>query len=161
MDQCASATLLDLVKAHRGSMVPGILASMLLVRSPNYLKRTLTNPGIFALGVEKTSNKSYIAGGRLMSTSDIMKIFTRVTGKKAYYDPITYEEFADMAGGVMGPALRQCVLEMKQWAGETPEGRINYGCSEIEEDISAELGASITPLEEWLQASDFVVHRST
>lgn len=116
----------------------------------------LTRVGIFALGVEKTKNKNYIAGGKLLSVNDIMKTFTGVTGKKAYYDPITYEEFADTAAALMGPAFRQSALEMKQWAGETPEGRINYGCSDPEEDISAELGVTVTGLEEWLRETGFI-----
>ena len=91
-----------------------------------------------------------------MSVNDIMEVFTRVTGKKAYYEPITYNEFADVAAGVMGPGFRESVLEMKQWAGETPEGKINYGCSDPEEDISAELGVTITSLEDWIRSTGFV-----
>lgn len=94
-------------------------------------------PEIFAHGVEKTKGKTYIASPKLLSANEIMQAFTRVTGKKAYYDPITYEEFADMAASIMGPAFKQCLLEMKQWAGQTPEGKINYGCSDPEEDISS------------------------
>lgn len=85
-----------------------------------------------------------------------MKTFTRVTGKEAYYDPITYEEFADAAAALVGPAFRQSALEMKKWAGETPEGRVNYGCSDPEEDISAELGVTVTSLEEWLRETGFI-----
>ncbi|KEF55881.1 uncharacterized protein A1O9_07461 [Exophiala aquamarina CBS 119918] len=35
---------------------------------------------IFALGVEKTKNKNYIAGGKLLFVNDIMETFTHVTG---------------------------------------------------------------------------------
>lgn len=91
-----------------------------------------------------------------MSVNEIIDIYSRVTQKKAYYDPITYDEFADMASSMMGPAFRQCVLEMKQWAGETLDHKINYGCSDPEEDISAELGVTVTNLEDWLQRSKFV-----
>jgi hypothetical protein len=61
-----------------------------------------------------------------------------------------------MAAALMGPAFRQCVLEMKQWAGETPGGKINYGCSDPEEDISAELGVTVTGFEEWIRSTGFV-----
>jgi hypothetical protein len=61
-----------------------------------------------------------------------------------------------MAAALMGPAFRQCVLEMKQWAGETPECKINYGCSDPEEDISAELGVTVTGFEEWIRSTGFV-----
>lgn len=127
----------------------------LLLRHWLGIKLTRT-PGIFALGVDKTKNKNYIAGGKLLSVNDIMEKFTRVTGKKAYYDPITYDEFADMAAGAMGPAFRECAVDMKKWAGETPEGKINYGCSDPEDDISAELGVTVTGLEEWIRSTGFV-----
>lgn len=118
--------------------------------------RVDTRPGIFALGVEKPKTKNYITDGKLLSVNNIMETSTRVTGKKVYYEPITYEEFADVAAGFMGPAFRQCALEMKQWAWETPEGRINYGCSDPEEDISPELGVTVTGIEEWIKSTSLV-----
>jgi hypothetical protein len=112
--------------------------------------------GIFALGVEETKNKNHICWREPRSANDIIDVFTRVTGRKAYYDPITYDEFADVAAGVMGPGFKQSVLEMKQWAGETPEGKINYGCSNPEEDISGELGVSVTSLEDCIRRTSFI-----
>ncbi|KAL5336347.1 hypothetical protein BJX70DRAFT_400637 [Aspergillus crustosus] len=114
------------------------------------------NIRIFTPGPSQTRDKNYIAAGPLLTTNDILATFTRVTGKRAYHDRISYEEFADIDAGVMGPAFRSSVLQMKMWAGETPQGKINYGCSEPEEDLSGELGVEVTGLEEWLRRTGFV-----
>lgn len=43
-----------------------------------------------------------------------------------------------------------------QWAIGIPSSKLNYGCSNPEENISAELGVAVTELEEWIRRTGLV-----
>ena len=82
--------------------------------------------------------------------------FTRVTGKRAVYAPISFEEFGQLSSKLVGPAFKEDAIEMMQWAAIAPPDKTCYGALEPEaEKSSEELGLTASSFEEWLKRSEW------
>ena len=107
--------------------------------------------GVFNLGVEKTHGKSYLVLSPRITVDDMVETFTRVTGQAAIYEPLSAEEFAELAVLSVGPAFKQDAKEMMEWAAVMPADKICYGALDADQDDSLkELGLSATSFENWL-----------
>lgn len=57
-----------------------------------------------------------------------------------------------MTAKMLGPAYREDVKQMMQWASEAPTTKICYGALDPEDDRSAEeLGVTASTFEDWLK----------
>lgn len=109
---------------------------------------------IFALGVEKTKEKTYFALSPGLSGDDMASIFTRVTGRPAIHSPSSSDEFAELTTSLVGPAFKEDAKQMMEWAAVMPKDRICYGSLSPEVDKSKEeLGLQATSFEDWLRRS--------
>ena len=106
------------------------------------------------MGVEKTRGKTYFVLSSRVTTDDMVKTFTKVTGQSAIHDPISAEEFGEMAASSVGPAFKEDAKAMMEWAAVTPADRIGYGAFTEDQDHSfEELGLKASSFEEWLRRS--------
>ncbi|KAF4975996.1 hypothetical protein FZEAL_7282 [Fusarium zealandicum] len=109
---------------------------------------------IFAVGVEKTNGKTFLAMSAQLSADDMAKTFTRVTGRPAVHSPISFEEFARVAAPLVGPAFKEDAKQMMEWAAVMPWDRICYGSMDPEDDVSKEiLELKASSFETWLKRS--------
>lgn len=110
--------------------------------------------GVFNLGVEKTHGKSYLVLGPRISADEMVKTFTRVTGQAAVHEPISAEEFGELAVPFVGPAFKEDAREMMEWIAVMPADKICYGALDADQDDSLkELGLSATSFEGWIYRS--------
>lgn len=110
--------------------------------------------GIFDLGIEKTEGKTYLALGPQITPTGMAEVFTKVTGKQAVHEPISFEEFGELSSALVGPAFKEDAIEMMQWAAIAPSNRACYGALEAEtEKVNEELGVVASTFEEWLRRS--------
>lgn len=122
------------------------------------MQQDLTNicvqKGIFALGVERTTGKTYLALSPRIRIEEMAETFTRVTSQPAIHSPTSLDEFGELTWPFVGPAFKEDVMEMMEWAAMVPENRICYGSMNPEEDRSAEeLGVKASTFEDWLRRS--------
>ncbi|KAF3060808.1 NmrA family domain-containing protein 1 [Trichoderma lentiforme] len=109
---------------------------------------------IFDMGLEKTHGKTYLAMSPPIMADDMAKAFTRVTGQPAIHEPISAEEFAELAVPLVGPAFREDAKQMMEWAAVMPSDKICYGAMDADQDDSFEmLGLKASSFEEWLHRS--------
>ncbi|CRG86210.1 hypothetical protein PISL3812_03213 [Talaromyces islandicus] len=109
---------------------------------------------VFNLGIQETHGKSYLVLGPQITADDMVKTFTRVTGQAAVHEPISAEEFAELAVAFVGPAFKEDAKEMMEWAAVMPADKICYGAFDADQDHSVkELGLSATSFESWLYRS--------
>jgi hypothetical protein len=109
---------------------------------------------VFNLGVEKTQGKTYPVLSARVTTDDMVAAFTKVTGQAAVHDPISAEKFGEMSAPFIGPAFKQDLQDMMEWAAVTPADKICYGALTEDQDRSfEELGLKASSFEEWLRRS--------
>lgn len=109
---------------------------------------------IFDMGVEKTHGKTYLAMSPPITADDMAKAFTRVTGQPAIHEPISAEEFAELAVPWVGPAFKEDAKQMMEWAAVMPSDKICYGAMDADQDESFEmLGSKASSFEDWLHRS--------
>ncbi|KAI1266872.1 putative cinnamoyl-CoA reductase [Xylariaceae sp. FL1019] len=107
---------------------------------------------IFSLGKDKTAGKDYPVMAPRVNMTDMAATFTRITGRKAIYDPISVDEWADLTASMIGPAFREDTKQMMEWVAQIPEDKIVYGALDPEEDTSEkELGVRASTFEEWIK----------
>ncbi|PWY93139.1 NAD(P)-binding protein [Aspergillus sclerotioniger CBS 115572] len=112
---------------------------------------------IFNMGVEKTHGKTYLVLSSRVTPEDMVATFTKVTGQPAIHEPISAEEFGEMAALAVGPAFRQDAQDMMEWAAVAPADRICYGAYPEDRDCSfEELGLKASSFEEWLRRSGWM-----
>ncbi|PVI05790.1 NAD(P)-binding protein [Periconia macrospinosa] len=109
--------------------------------------------GIFALGVEETRGKIYLALSQPIRSEDIAKIFTRVTGQPSIYYPISLEEYGDFAASMIGPGFKEDIMQMMEWVATAPQNKICYGSMDPDDRSAEELGVKASTFEEWLRRS--------
>ncbi|KAL1849969.1 hypothetical protein Plec18170_007065 [Paecilomyces lecythidis] len=91
---------------------------------------------------------------QITSADNMVKTFTRVTGQPAIHEPISAEEFAELAIPLVGPAFKRDAKEMMEWAAVTPADKICYGALDAAQDDSfKELGLNASSFEDWLHRS--------
>lgn len=92
-----------------------------------------------------------------VTADDMAQAFTRVTGQPAIHEPISAEEFGEMAVPLLGPAIREDAKQMMEWAAVTPADKICYGAMDPYEDDSFEmLGLIASSFEQWLHRSGWM-----
>ncbi|KAL1868404.1 hypothetical protein Plec18167_008330 [Paecilomyces lecythidis] len=90
----------------------------------------------------------------VFAANNMVKTFTRVTGQPAIHEPISAEEFAELAIPLVGPAFKRDAKEMMEWAAVTPADKICYGALDAAQDDSLkELGLNASSFEDWLHRS--------
>ncbi|GAD99894.1 cinnamoyl-CoA reductase, putative [Paecilomyces variotii No. 5] len=110
--------------------------------------------GVFNLGFEKTHGKKYLVLSPRITPDDMVKTFTRITGQPAIHDPISAEEFGELAVPLVGPAFKEDAKQMMEWAAVAPADKICYGALDADQDDSFKaLGLKATSFEDWLQRS--------
>lgn len=78
--------------------------------------------------------------------------FERVTGKRAIFSPISFEEFGELSSSLVGPAFKRDAIEMMQWAAEAPSDKVCYGALGSEDEgPTRELGMTGSSFEDWLK----------
>ncbi|KAJ5816191.1 hypothetical protein N7447_008424 [Penicillium robsamsonii] len=111
---------------------------------------------VFALGVTKTNGKSYFVGGKKLRMEDLASTFARHTGQPAIYDPITIDEWADMASHSVGPGFKEDIRQMMEWFSIAPEEKRCYGALDPADDVALEeLGLEASSFEDWLKRSNW------
>ncbi|KAF2444163.1 NAD(P)-binding protein [Karstenula rhodostoma CBS 690.94] len=109
---------------------------------------------VFALGVDQTHGKTYLAMSPRITPREMVETFTRVTGKRAIHSQTTFEEFGDLTAPYVGPAFKEDAMQMMQWAAVAPESKVAYGSLDPHADRSAEeLGLTASSFEQWLKRS--------
>lgn len=89
-----------------------------------------------------------------ITVDDMAKTFTEVTGQPATHEPISAEEFGEMAVPFVGPAFKEDAKQMMEWAAVMPGDKICYGAMDAHEDNSFEmLGLKASSFEQWLRRS--------
>ncbi|KAJ5430492.1 hypothetical protein N7491_007508 [Penicillium cf. griseofulvum] len=111
---------------------------------------------VFALGITKTNGKSYFVGSKKIRMEDLASTFTRHTGQPAIYDPITIDEWADMASRAVGPGFKEDIRQMMEWFSIAPEDKRCYGALDLVDDVAfEELGLEASSFEDWLKRSNW------
>lgn len=117
----------------------------------------LSTIGVFALGITKTAGKNYFVAGKRFPMQDLASAFTRLTGQPAVYNPITMDEWADMASRAVGPGFKEDIRQMMEWFSIAPEDKRCYGALEPADDVAQkELGLEGSTFEDWLKRSNWV-----
>ncbi|KAL7915340.1 hypothetical protein GGI35DRAFT_489026 [Trichoderma velutinum] len=112
---------------------------------------------IFDLGLEKTHGKTYLAMSPPITTDDMARAFTRVTGQPAVHEPISAEEFGEIAASLVGPGFKEDAKQMMEWAAIMPDDKICYGAMDANQDDSFEmLRLKASSFEEWLHRSGWM-----
>ncbi|PKK52679.1 hypothetical protein CI102_2417 [Trichoderma harzianum] len=112
---------------------------------------------IFDMGLEKTHGKTYLAMSPPITADDMAKAFTRVTGQPAIHEPISAEEFAELAVPLVGPGFKEDAKQMMEWAAVMPGDKVCYGAMGADQDDSFEvLGLKASSFEDWLHRSGWV-----
>ncbi|QKX55361.1 uncharacterized protein TRUGW13939_02453 [Talaromyces rugulosus] len=141
-----------------GGVVRALLGSG-LTGGNLWLIRTLTRDPNLAnaknlLAAHQTIDNclTLVTGHALGITADDMaKTFTRVTGEAAVHEPISAEEFAELAVPFVGPAFKEDAKEMMEWAAVMPADKICYSAFDADQDHSVQnLGLSATSFKSWL-----------
>lgn len=120
------------------------------------LKLIFSTIGVFALGITKTNGKSYFVGSKKLRMEDLASTFARHTGQPAIYDPITIDEWADMASHAVGPGFKEDIRQMMEWFSIAPEEKRCYGALDLADDVALEeLGLEASSFEDWLKRSNW------
>ncbi|CAI7628421.1 unnamed protein product [Penicillium glandicola] len=111
---------------------------------------------VFALGTTMMNGKSYFVGSKKLRMEDLASTFTQHTGQPAIYDPITIDEWADMASRAVGPGFKEDIRQMIQWFSIIPEDKRCYGALDLADDVALEeLGLEASSFEDWLKRSNW------
>lgn len=87
---------------------------------------------------------------------DLASTFTRHTGQPAVYNPITIDEWADMASRAVGPGFKEDIRQMMEWFSIAPEDKSCYGALDPADDIAQEeLGLEASSFEDWLKRTNW------
>ncbi|KAJ5885226.1 NmrA-like [Penicillium taxi] len=109
---------------------------------------------VFALGIEKTKDKNYVVCSPKLRIDEFASTFTRVTGQRAIYSPISIDEWADLASKAVGNGFKEDIRQMMEWISIAPEDKICYGALDPAEDSSWEdLHLRSSTFEDWLVRS--------
>lgn len=111
---------------------------------------------VFDLGVDKTKGKSYLVMSPLVTPDEMAKTFTRITGQPAVHDPISPEEFGEMAAHAVGPAFKLDAQQMMESASVMPADKTCFGAIDAHDkmnDSYEELGLKASTFEDWLRRS--------
>ncbi|RFU81405.1 cinnamoyl- reductase [Trichoderma arundinaceum] len=112
---------------------------------------------IFCMGIEKTRGKTYLVMSPRTAAFDMAKTFTQVTGQPAIHNPISAEEFGELAVPFVGPAFKEDAKQMMEWAAVMPADKICYGAMDTYEDDSFKtLGLKASSFEQWLRRSGWM-----
>lgn len=146
-----------------GSTPSTTWGSLLHVRSATHIIQSsrvpqayLSTIGVFALGITKTAGKNYFVASKQFRMQDLASTFTRLTGQPAVYNPITMDEWADMASRAVGPGFKEDIRQMMEWFSIAPEDKRCYGALEPADDVAQkELGLEGSTFEDWLKRSNW------
>jgi len=109
---------------------------------------------VFALGPQKTKTKVYPIVGRKIRFDEMAKVFERVTGQKAVFEPTTLDEWGAVVSAGMGKGFEEDARQMMEWTAVAPREKICYGTMDPAEDTSWEdLGVKVSSFEEWIRRS--------
>lgn len=109
------------------------------------------------MGLEKTHGKTYPVMGPPITANNMAKAFTRVTGQPAIHEPISTEEFGELAVSHVGPAFKEDAKQMMEWAAMMPGDKICYGAMDADQDKSFEmLRLKASSFEQWLYRSGWM-----
>ncbi|OQD66236.1 hypothetical protein PENDEC_c072G04320 [Penicillium decumbens] len=110
---------------------------------------------VFSLGITKTSGRNYFVGKKFRM-QDLASKFTRLTGQPAIYNPITIDEWAELASREIGPGFKNDIRQMMEWFAIAPEDKSCYGAFDPADDIAREeLGLEASSFEDWLKRSNW------
>ncbi|KAI0129902.1 hypothetical protein BJ170DRAFT_618031 [Xylariales sp. AK1849] len=107
---------------------------------------------VFSLGKEKTKGRTYPVLSPKISMDEMASTFTSITGQPAIHSPLSLDEWTDMTVGMLGPAFREDVKQMMEWAAMAPKEKFCYGALDPDDDRSMdELGVAASTFADWLR----------
>ncbi|KAL4894879.1 hypothetical protein BDV59DRAFT_175186 [Aspergillus ambiguus] len=98
----------------------------------------------------KTTTKTYPVVSRKITFAEMATEFEAVTGTRAYFEPISLDEWGMLVAQVAGNGYERDIRQMIEWIAVAPEDKICYGTMDPAQDPSAELGGRASSFREWL-----------
>jgi len=72
------------------------------------------NVAIFEKGPEITKNKTYPVNSSPLSSVELTKLYSQISGEPAEFEPTTLEESHQVLGNLYGSAMAEALVEMFQ-----------------------------------------------
>lgn len=128
---------------------------MAIIQSVGIAQAYLSTTGVFSLGITKTAGKNYFVASKKFPMEDLASTFTQVTGQAAVYNPITMDEWAEMASRAVGPGFKEDIRQMMEWFSIAPEDKSCYGALDPADVLQEELGLEGSSFVDWLKRSNW------
>lgn len=110
---------------------------------------------ILKQGPTKTASRTYPVTSPKLPFADLPRIFTRVTGRRAIFEPISLDEWGATVTAAAGKGYESDIRQMMEWIAIAPDERVCYGTLDSREGerVRGELGVRASTFEEWLGRS--------
>ncbi|GAA5991606.1 hypothetical protein JCM5350_007771 [Sporobolomyces pararoseus] len=107
---------------------------------------------IFKKGPSVTAGKTYPINSTPVTSQELAKAYTQVTGEPADVDPLSLESYAGILNSFAGPVLSEALVNMIKFLAQNQPSPYTYGPGYIEKDTSFEdLGVKASSPEEFFK----------